>query len=105
MPCWGCSGRAGRGAGPTAAGPGGGRVPPGAGPVALSALLTLPLVLPMAGLAFGAHWALPGWLQLALASPDVLYLHCLPADRGREVTDAVIDLADTALDMGLRPGR
>ena len=29
--------------------------------------------------------------KLALASPDVLYLHCLPADRGREVTDAVID--------------
>jgi N-acetylornithine carbamoyltransferase len=29
--------------------------------------------------------------KLALASPDVLYLHCLPADRGREVTDAVMD--------------
>ena len=29
--------------------------------------------------------------KLALASPDVLYTHCLPADRGREVTDAVID--------------
>jgi ornithine carbamoyltransferase len=29
--------------------------------------------------------------KLALASRDVLYLHCLPADRGREVTDAVID--------------
>ncbi len=29
--------------------------------------------------------------KLALASRDVLYLHCLPADRGREVTDAVMD--------------
>ncbi len=29
--------------------------------------------------------------KLALASPDVLYMHCLPADRGREVTDAVMD--------------
>src|SRR5512146_878908 len=43
-------------------------------PVALSALLTLPLILPMAGLAFGAHWALPGWLQLALASPVQFWL-------------------------------
>jgi ornithine carbamoyltransferase len=29
--------------------------------------------------------------RISLASPDVHYLHCLPADRGREVTDAVID--------------
>ncbi|MGH8737726.1 MAG: heavy metal translocating P-type ATPase, partial [Burkholderiales bacterium] len=43
-------------------------------PVAVSALLTLPLVAPMAGLAFGAHWALPGWLQLALATPVQFWL-------------------------------
>jgi ornithine carbamoyltransferase len=40
----------------------------------------------------GAH---SDWIcdtgRLSLASPDVLYMHCLPADRGREVTDEVID--------------
>ena len=34
-----------------------------------SAALTLPLLLPMAGTALGAHWMLPGWLQLLLATP------------------------------------
>lgn len=29
--------------------------------------------------------------KIALADKDVLYMHCLPADRGREVTDGVID--------------
>jgi ornithine carbamoyltransferase len=29
--------------------------------------------------------------RLSRASQDVLYMHCLPADRGREVTDDVID--------------
>ncbi|MGH8746247.1 MAG: copper ion binding protein, partial [Burkholderiales bacterium] len=47
---------------------------PGWWPVAVSALLTLPLVAPMAGLASGAHWALPGWLQLALATPVQFWL-------------------------------
>ncbi|MES2919004.1 MAG: heavy metal translocating P-type ATPase [Pseudomonadota bacterium] len=32
-------------------------------------LLTLPLVLPMLGALFGAHWMPPAWLQLLLATP------------------------------------
>ena len=37
--------------------------------VALAALLTLPLVVPMMADLFGLHWMLPAWLQLALATP------------------------------------
>ncbi len=35
--------------------------------------------------------------RLALARDDAMYLHCLPADRGIEVTDAVIDGPQSAV--------
>ncbi len=38
-------------------------------PVAISALLTVPLVVPMVVEPFGLHWGLPGWVQLLLATP------------------------------------
>ena len=41
----------------------------GFGPVALGLALSLPLVLPMLGDLFGAHWMLPAWAQFALATP------------------------------------
>jgi Cu+-exporting ATPase len=38
-------------------------------PVAISAALTLPLMMPMVVGPFGLDWALPGWVQLVLATP------------------------------------
>ncbi|MBL8379157.1 MAG: copper-translocating P-type ATPase [Burkholderiales bacterium] len=38
-------------------------------PFVISALLSLPLVVPMAGDLFGAHWMLPAWVQWLLATP------------------------------------
>ena len=43
-------------------------------PVAVAALFTLPLVLPMLLMPFGSSWALPGWWQLALATPVQFWL-------------------------------
>jgi Cu+-exporting ATPase len=42
--------------------------------VVAAAVLTLPLVLPMIGGVAGADWMLPGWLQLALATPVQFWL-------------------------------
>jgi P-type Cu+ transporter len=42
--------------------------------VVLAAALSLPLVLPMLGMAFGVHWMLPGWVQWALATPVQFFL-------------------------------
>jgi Cu+-exporting ATPase len=43
-------------------------------PVAAAALFSLPLVLPMLGMPFGRDWTLPGWLQLAFATPVQFWL-------------------------------
>ncbi|OZA22037.1 MAG: copper-translocating P-type ATPase, partial [Hydrogenophilales bacterium 17-61-9] len=43
-------------------------------PVALAMGLSLPLVAPMLGSLFGAHWMLPGWLQWLLATPVQFWL-------------------------------
>jgi Cu+-exporting ATPase len=50
------------------------RTLPGWWPVALAIGLSLPLVVPMLGGLLGAHWMLPGWLQLALATPVQFWL-------------------------------
>ena len=43
-------------------------------PVAVAAVLSAPLALPMVGLLFGRHWMIDGWLQLALATPVQFWL-------------------------------
>ena len=45
-----------------------------AAPVLWAAVLSTPLVLPMIGLLLGQHWMLPGWVQLALATPVQFWL-------------------------------
>jgi P-type Cu+ transporter len=42
--------------------------------VMLAALLSVPLMVPMLLELFGGHWMLPGWLQLALATPVQFWL-------------------------------
>ena len=39
-----------------------------------AALLSLPLAVPMLGMLFDEHWALPGWWQFALATPVQFWL-------------------------------
>ena len=43
-------------------------------PIAVAALLSFPLVLPMLVMPWGADWSLPGWIQIALATPVQFWL-------------------------------
>ena len=69
----------------------------------VAVLLTAPLVLPMAGMLFGQHWMLPGWVQWALATPVQFWLgarfyragwHALKARTGN--MDLLVALGTTA---------
>jgi Cu+-exporting ATPase len=42
--------------------------------VLFAALLSVPLVAPMLGMAFGVSWHVPGWVQFALATPVQFWL-------------------------------
>lgn len=46
----------------------------GFGPVAVSLLLSIPLMAPMVGSPFGQDWMLPPWVQLLLAAPVQFWL-------------------------------
>ena len=59
-------------AGETAAAPS--RALPDWWPVALAIVLSVPQATPMVGGLLGAHWMLPGWLQMALATPVQFWL-------------------------------
>jgi Cu+-exporting ATPase len=43
-------------------------------PIALAAVLSLPLMIPMLTAPFAVHWMLPGWMQLLLATPVQFWL-------------------------------
>jgi len=47
---------------------------PGWWQAAAAAILSLPLVIPMLVMPFGLNWMLPGWMQLALATPIQFWL-------------------------------
>jgi len=69
--------RAGYEARPTGAGRAAAPAPagwPAWWPVAVAALLSLPLIAPMLLSPFGVDWMLPGWLQLLLATPVQFWL-------------------------------
>ncbi|BEP64254.1 copper-translocating P-type ATPase CopA1 [Variovorax sp. V213] len=46
----------------------------GFGPVGIGLLLSIPLLAPMLGQAFGQDWTLPPWIQLLLAAPVQFWL-------------------------------
>lgn len=47
---------------------------PASWPVIVAAVLTVPLIVPMLGMALGRDWMLPGWIQWLLATPVQFWL-------------------------------
>ena len=45
----------------------------------------------LSGAALPLTWQVNEALMAATGKPETLFLHCLPAERGREVTDGVME--------------
>lgn len=73
-------------------------------PVALAAVLSAPLALPMLGMLFDRHWMLDGWLQLALATPVQFWLGARFYRAGWKALRAGVGNMDLLVALGTSAG-
>ncbi|MDD2691445.1 MAG: heavy metal translocating P-type ATPase, partial [Simplicispira sp.] len=76
----------------------------GFAPVAIGLLLSLPLVLPMLGDLFGAHWMLPAWAQFVLATPVQFILGARFYQAGWHAAKALSGNMDLLVAIGTSAG-
>ena len=73
-------------------------------PVGVGLLLSAPLVLPMLGDLFGAHWMLPAWAQFALATPVQFILGARFYKAGWHALKALSGNMDLLVSIGTSAG-
>ena len=76
----------------------------GFAPVAIGLVLSLPLVLPMLGDLFGAHWMLPAWAQFVLATPVQFILGARFYQAGWHAAKALSGNMDLLVAIGTSAG-
>src|SRR5574343_1121632 len=76
----------------------------GFAPVAIGLLLSAPLVLPMLGDLFGAHWMLPAWTQFLLATPVQFILGARFYKAGWHAAKALAGNMDLLVALGTTAG-
>ena len=76
----------------------------GFAPVAIGLLLSAPLVLPMLGDLFGAHWMLPAWAQFLLATPVQFILGARFYKAGWHAAKALTGNMDLLVALGTSAG-